>query len=106
MATPSAQTAPLGASDLNAKHSLHNASEVIDERLRARLEQALEELNKYLRDSGRTIVFSIDRDTEQLLVTVTNRETGEIVRHIPSKSFAHLAEQADQLKGLLLDELR
>lgn len=100
------QAPPASSADLITKNFPRKESALIDEKLRDRLEQALEDLNKHLRDSGRAISFSIDRDTEQLIVMITNRETSEIVRRIPLKNFAHVPEDADQLKGLLLDELR
>lgn len=104
-ASATAQTPAMRTAEPEAKPSARTSA-TDDVKLRARLAQALEDLNRHLRESGRAIGFSIDRDTEQLVVTVTNRATGELVRRIPLDAFAHVAEHADQLKGLLLDELR
>ena len=71
----------------------------------AELQAALERLNQHMRENARAIEFSVDDVTDRTIITVRHRETGEVIRQIPSDGlieFAHqIEEQLDDPKGLL-----
>jgi flagellar protein FlaG len=72
--------------------------------MQKRLDQAIEHLNEQLRTSQTNLGFSIDSETDIVVVKVTNKETGELVRQIPAEAVVRLAGKMEDLKGLLLDE--
>ena len=72
--------------------------------MQKRLDQAIESLNNQLQSSQTNLGFSIDSETDIVMVKVTNKETGELVRQIPAEAVVRLAAKMDDLKGLLLDE--
>jgi flagellar protein FlaG len=72
--------------------------------MQKRLDQAIENLNNQLQSSQTKLGFSIDSETDIVMVKVTNKETGELVRQIPAEAVVRLAAKMDDLKGLLLDE--
>ena len=72
--------------------------------MQKRLDQAIENLNNQLQSSQTKLGFSIDSETDVVMVKVTNKETGELVRQIPAEAVVRLAAKMDDLKGLLLDE--
>jgi len=72
--------------------------------MQKRLEQAIENLNEQLQSSQTNLGFSIDTETDIVVVKVTNKETGELVRQIPAEAVVRLAGKMEDLKGLLLDE--
>lgn len=71
----------------------------------AKLQAALEQLNQHMRENARAIEFSVDDVTDRTIITVRQRETGEVIRQIPSDGlieFAHqIEEQLEDPKGLL-----
>ncbi len=77
------------------------------EEQRAELEAALEKLNQHMRQNARDIEFNVDEMTNRTVITVRQRETGEIIRQIPSDGlleFAHQVEmQLGDPKGLLFN---
>lgn len=46
--------------------------------------------------------FSMDKETGTTLVRITDRQTGELIRQIPSKELVDIAKNLDRMLGLLL----
>ncbi len=74
------------------------------EELNQKLEEIVQSLNEQLAQTGRNLGFSIDKAINRQVVTVTNRDTGEIVRQIPSEVVIRVAHNIEALKGVLFDE--
>jgi flagellar protein FlaG len=68
-----------------------------------RLQQAVERMNAKMVDGGRGLAFRVDPDLGRPVVTVTNKETGEIIRQIPNEVVIRLARSIEDTKGLLLN---
>lgn len=67
------------------------------------LKAAIDDLNKQLSQSGRSLGFSMDDVLNTPVVKVHNTATGEVIRQIPSEAVIRVAHTLDQLKGLLYD---
>ncbi len=91
---------PTSPESANRSETLEEFSKNSQENLR----QAVKEINEELVARQSELGFSIDSVTDQSVVTVTRRDSGEIVRQIPSESFLKVAHSLEQLKGLLVDE--
>jgi flagellar protein FlaG len=81
---------------------------VIEKRLdpqeaRRTLEEATEHLNKQMSRNSRDLSFSVDDVANKVVVTVKSRESGEVVRQIPSEVALRVAHNLEDMKGLLLD---
>lgn len=61
-------------------------------------------IEQHLRESGRQLLFRVDEITGQMVVTVTNPETGEVVRQLPSEELLRIARDLAQLKRVLVNE--
>ncbi len=48
--------------------------------------------------------FSVHEASSQVMVTISDEETGEIIREIPSSEFLNLAAKLDEMVGLLFDQ--
>ncbi len=48
--------------------------------------------------------FSIDRETNMIIVKIKDKETGEIIRQIPPEVVLKIAKSIEEFLGLLLDE--
>ena len=74
------------------------------QKMHENLKQAIEQLNKQLSDSGRSLGIRMDDVLNTPVVTVTSTKTGEVIRQIPSEAVLKVAHTFEQLKGLLVDE--
>lgn len=67
--------------------------------------QAVDQVNKTIKTmSSNDLQFSVDEDTESVVVKVVDRQTHEIIRQIPSEEFLQIAKALDKLKGLLVQD--
>jgi flagellar protein FlaG len=60
-------------------------------------------MNAKMVDGGRGLNFSIDPALNRPIVTVTNKETGEVIRQIPNEVVIRMAHSIEDTKGLLLN---
>ena len=68
-----------------------------------RLQVAVERMNAKMVDGGRGLNFRIDPALNQPVVTVTNKETGEVIRQIPNEVIVQMAHSLEDTRGLLLN---
>ena len=68
---------------------------------RKNLEDAIQKLNEMMKDSGRTLSFSMDVKLGHPIVFVKNMANGEVVRQIPSDVVVRVAHGIEDFKGLL-----
>ncbi len=68
-----------------------------------RLQQAISDLNASMKDGGRGLNFQVDPSLGRPVVTVTNQETGEVIRQIPNEVVVRMAHSIDNAKGYLLN---
>jgi len=60
-------------------------------------------MNERMQDGGRGLAFKLDPSLNRPVVTVTNQETGEVIRQIPNEVIIRMARSIDQTKGNLLN---
>ena len=70
----------------------------------AKVKAAVKEINNELVKLQSELGFSVDKVANDVVVTVKRKESGEIVRQIPSETVLKLAHNFEKLKGILLDE--
>ena len=73
--------------------------------LRQQLDMAVEELNTQILKTGRALAFSYDKASLQSVITVTNKDTGEVLRQIPSEAVLNVAHSIESLKGIIYSNL-
>ena len=71
-----------------------------EEKVRAAVKEINNELEKLQSELG----FSVDKVANDVVITVKRKESGEIVRQIPSETVLKLAHNLEKLKGVLLDK--
>ena len=72
-----------------------------EEHARKNLEDAIQKLNDMMKDSGRTLSFSMDVKLGRPIVFVKNMANGDVVRQIPSEVVVRVAHGIEDFKGLL-----
>lgn len=69
------------------------------------LTQTVEQINEALQMfSSNSLEFSVDDDTESVVVKVVDKETQEVIRQIPSEEVLNIAKALDKLQGLLIKD--
>ncbi len=67
----------------------------------ADMQAAVVEMNDFVQSVNRNINFDLEEDNGQVVVSVTDRETGTIIRQIPSEEALQLAESLSEARSLL-----
>ena len=78
-------------------------AEAVDAATPAQLEQAVREANASLQLRSVGLRFEVDRDTDKLIVKVVDRDSGELIRQIPSEEAVRIAKVLGRVPGLLMD---
>ncbi len=81
---------------LNSLSALESVSASIDE--------AVEVLNEALSRKHTSAVIRRDEQLNRFLVTIKDKESGEVVREIPSEALLKFARNLQELRGILFDE--
>jgi flagellar protein FlaG len=71
--------------------------------LEALLERVGEQISDYSRQIGRALEFQVERQDDRVVILVTNSDTGELVRSIPSEEVQRLSEFLADGAPVLLD---
>lgn len=64
--------------------------------------QAVAELNNFVQNEQRDLLFSVDDGSGDMVVRVVDRESGELIRQIPNQVVLDLAERARMNEPLQL----
>ena len=70
---------------------------------RMAIEKAAKELESFVQSMGRNLNISVDSNTGYHVVTVTNPETGEVIRQMPSPELLKIAQSLPKFDGLFLN---
>jgi flagellar protein FlaG len=65
---------------------------------------AVKKLNEALPQSAQTLTFEIDEESEGVVVKIIDRDTGEVVRQMPSKEALEMAKAVDKMVGRILNQ--
>lgn len=101
---PEPARAPAPAKDATSAHATPPAKPVINfdpEKERKDLEEAIHKLNEMLKDSSRTLSFTMDVKLGRPIVFVKNLSNGEVVRQIPNEVVVRMAHAIEDFKGML-----
>ena len=68
---------------------------------RGELEAVVSEMNEIAKAADRDIAFQLDDDSGRVVVSVTDRATGDVIRQIPSEEALELAAHLSDARSLL-----
>ena len=74
------------------------------EMIRDRLKEISESLNSEMKMRSRDLQFSVDELTNRFLVTVLDKDSGQVIKQIPSDAILKVAHNLEALKGILFDD--
>lgn len=105
-ATPAPEKPTESPAMAERKQNMKRASVTMTaEQVKANIDAAVEKLNKLSINSGRGLQFNADNKLGRQTITVTNTETGEVVRTIPTDIAILAANGGVDIKGLLHDKV-
>ena len=107
--TPAVVPVPQPRSDAvvsNFSEVSNNNKKSVDNLLnnRREIDNALAELKRLADNSGRSLGFSKDPAVSGPVITVTDDQTGKVVRQIPVEVVVRVAHSIEKMKGLLFDK--
>lgn len=70
----------------------------------SQLDGLVEQLNNFMKEGQRSLSFAVDRNANEVVVSVLDRETKELIRQIPSPEALKLKEHLDGVIGLLFSD--
>ena len=67
--------------------------------------EAVQQMNRAMKMANSALEFSVDQETDRVVVTMTDRDTGEVVRQYPSDEALALSRYLDSVtQGALLSQ--
>jgi len=69
------------------------------------VERAVKAANRVLESSASGIEFSVDRSSGKTVDRITDKQTRQVIRQIPSVEMLEIARAIDRLQGTLLDQV-
>ncbi len=70
------------------------------------IKKTVDELNRLSGSLNEKVQFSLDDETNRVIIKVMNRDTNEVITEIPGKYSIRLLEQFREHMGLIIDESR
>ena len=68
------------------------------------IREAVAEINKAMKKVPTSLDFSVDEASKRFIVSVTDTDTGEVIRKLPGDAVLRIAKQLESLKGIVFDQ--
>jgi flagellar protein FlaG len=68
------------------------------------VEAAVSQISDFVQNFQRDLLFTIDKDSDRLVVKVVDSETQEVIRQIPSEEMLRIARNLGSPESLILRE--
>ncbi|WP_426417600.1 flagellar protein FlaG [Aestuariirhabdus sp. LZHN29] len=79
------------------------AEQQAQESSRVQVDEAVSNLNDFVQNIRRDLSFKVDEEAGQVVVQVTDYQTGKMIRQIPSEEALELAERLSEARSLLFE---
>ena len=96
-----AQRAPATPTQHPVESIFPAADKIPEQPLLNALKAAAQQIESYLRSTGRELTFSVDQTTSRTVVTVRDTASGEVIRQIPSEEALRLAHSLGKSNALV-----
>jgi len=84
-----------------ANEQVHSQAWSVTEPERERVVEAIKRIQEFVDEMQRGLQFSIDEDTGRIVVKVIARQSGEVIRQLPSEEALELAKRLQDAGSLL-----
>jgi flagellar protein FlaG len=69
-----------------------------------KIESVTRQIDSYLRSINRSLQFRLDQATGQMVVSICDAETGEVIRQVPGEEALRIAQRIENQLSTMLDE--
>ena len=69
-----------------------------------KIESVTKQIDSFLRSIGRSINFRVDPGSGEMIVSVIDANTGEVIRQVPGEEALRLAQRIEDSLSALVDE--
>jgi len=66
-----------------------------------KIESVTRQIDSFLRSQNHNLNFRVDQGSGRMVVTVTDGETGEVIRQVPGEEALKMAQRIEDMTGLL-----
>jgi flagellar protein FlaG len=88
----------------SASRPIQELPEKNQESSRKDIDKVVREINDNLQAMHTELNFSVDKETEKMVLKIVNSKTQEVIRQIPAEEALRIASCLSKLLGLLVDE--
>ena len=68
------------------------------------VQKVAQQINEFLKSSSSSLQFTVDGETNKVVVRIVDAETKELIRQMPSEEMIAISKSLDQLRGLLIQQ--
>jgi flagellar protein FlaG len=72
---------------------------------REAVRKAVDRIEQFVRENQRSLRFTIDESSGRTVISVIEKDTGQVVRQIPSEEMLALARRFEEAGAALIDEV-
>jgi len=69
-----------------------------------KIESVTRQIDSFLRSINKSLQFRVDQATGEMVVTIRDEETGEVIRQVPGEDALRIAQRIEDQLSALLDE--
>ena len=69
-----------------------------------KIESVTRQIDSFLRSMNRSLQFRLDESTGRVIVSITDAETGEVIRQVPGDEALRIAQNLESRLSGMLDE--
>jgi flagellar protein FlaG len=97
---------PMGTVTHTAKHDPPHTNEMPQEEKKVSEEgvkKIVHDINEQLQSIHTELNFSVDKETDRMVLKIVNSKTHEVIRQIPAEDALRLSSRISKLLGVLVD---
>jgi flagellar protein FlaG len=69
-----------------------------------KIESVTKQIDSFLRSMNKSLQFRLDESTGRMIVSITDSETGEVIRQVPGEEALRIAQNLENRLSGMLDE--
>ena len=69
-----------------------------------KIESVTRQIDSFLRSINKSLQFHVDQATGEMIVTIRDDETGEVIRQVPGEDALRIAQRIEDTLSAMLDE--
>ncbi|MDB9867928.1 flagellar protein FlaG [Pseudomonadales bacterium] len=88
----------------NDAQTVREGGAELNQRMLDQLEEAARRLQQAVETTPTRLKFSVDEVASRFVISVTDDETGEVIRQVPGEAILRIAHSIEMMKGVLFDK--